>query len=285
MGIDEKMPFVGMCAWLLKGGRLVDRVKWLIKNGFTGISFLQNVMDEEESECRDAAQAIISSGFNVTYHGNVHHKLSKDGKLDTEFAKRLIDSVIWWHQNTKGVFSCCFDSISLPSNPKNFTFELNKEYMGLLSAGLKKYGIRVGIENAPKFSAIKDIEKFKASCGEYNIGMLFDAGHANMHVRTDKVQGEEEVGEYYSKLPVEALEIHFSDNFGEKDEHKYLGYGNLDVKSLLKAVKTKPFKGQLSVEVCKDILSSQYGFDINDPKEMDNILRSRDKIIKSWNDE
>lgn len=276
------MPYLGMCAWLLKGGRLVDRVEWLIKNGFTGISFLQNIADTEEKECKDAAAAIISAGFNVTYHGNVHHRLSTDGKLDTEFIKRLIDNVIWWHENTRGVYSCCFDSMSLPAAPKNFAFDLNKEYMELLSTGLKKYGIRVGIENAPKFSNVKDIELFKKSCNNLNIGMLFDAGHANMHARTDKVQGEEEIGEYYSKLPIEVLEIHFSDNFGEKDEHKFLGYGNLDIRSLIKKVKKKPFKGQFSIEVCKDILSGQYGLDINDPEDMDNILRSKDKIMKAW---
>ncbi|OGF51619.1 MAG: hypothetical protein A2044_04295 [Candidatus Firestonebacteria bacterium GWA2_43_8] len=113
--------------------------------------------------------------------------------------------------------------------------------------------------------------------------MLFDAAHANIHVRSGNYKKENELGAYYKTLPLPVWELHFSDNLGKKDEHRELGYGNLDLAALLGAVKEKGFAGQLSIEVCKDILAGEYSFDIDIPGETDPVLRSRDKIISIWN--
>ena len=39
---NNSHPPVGMAFWLLTGGRLIDRIEWIIDNGFSGVSFLQN---------------------------------------------------------------------------------------------------------------------------------------------------------------------------------------------------------------------------------------------------
>ena len=284
----KSLPPLGVCAWLLKGKSLTARIEWIIKNKFTGVSFLQGVMDTEAKDRRDAAAAIKAAKLNVTYHGNVHHKLTNSGELDLEFVKKLVEDVKWWNENTGGVYSCCFDPIKTPKDPPGtFNVKINKEYMTLLNFGLKNHGVKIGIENvfegAAKFYTAEDILNFIKECAGMDIGMLFDAAHANIHVRSGNYKKENELGAYYKTLPLPVWELHFSDNLGKKDEHRELGYGNLDLAALLGAVKEKGFAGQLSIEVCKDILAGEYSFDIDIPGETDPVLRSRDKIISIWN--
>ena len=277
-------PPVGMALWLLGDGSMAESVEWIVENDFEGVSLLQNVMDADKYERTDTAAAIASSGLNVTYHGNVNDHLINFNTLDKDFIDRMIDDVIWWHENTGGVLSCCTDSVNVPGeNHKNiFDCEINRQLMEKLISGLDRYGIRIGIENSfggkTKFCGLNDIAGFENT----KTGMLLDAGHANIHVRSDGIEGETEIGDYIKRIPLEIYEVHFSDNFGEKDEHKQLGYGNLDLASMFAALRATGFSGIFTVEVCVDILSGKYKADIHNPAQTDPILISRDKIKERW---
>jgi sugar phosphate isomerase/epimerase len=282
------LPPIGMALWLLSGGQMMDRIEWLIDNGFQGLSFLQSAIDIDEHERKDVAAAIVSAQLYVTYHGNVHHKLKESGGLDTDFVNRMIDDVIWWHENTNGVYSCCSDSINPPREDGTtaFDFDLNKQHLDLMAGRLSTYGICVGIENSfgkeHRLCALNDIAHMKEICSGSQIGMLLDAAHANIHVRSDGIEDENNIGTYVSKLPLEVLEVHFSDNVGKQDEHKQLGYGNLDLGDLFNALKSNGFAGKFTIEVCVDILSGKYGSSIYDSKQTDALLISRDKVIENW---
>ncbi|MFC1478984.1 sugar phosphate isomerase/epimerase family protein [Planctomycetota bacterium] len=286
----EGCPPIGMALWLLAGGHLIDRIEWVISNGFQGISLLQSAMDIDVEERKDVAAAITAAKLYVTYHGNVHHKLNESGELDTDFADRMIDDVVWWHENTNGVYSCCSDSIKAVREDGTavFDFDLNKQHMDMIAGRLNTYGIHVGIENGcggkNRFCTIDDFVRIKEMCSGSDVGMLLDAGHANIHVRSDGVENEDNITSYVSKIPFEIREVHFSDNVGKQDEHKQLGYGNLNLSDLFKAFKNREFTGKFTVEVCVDILSGKYGSDINDPKQTDALLVSRDKITAAWAD-
>jgi len=281
-------PPIGMADWLLTGGSRIDRIAWLIENGFQGISFLQNIMDIDPSERIDVAAAISEADLYVTYHGNVHDHLKKTGELDLDFASRMFDDVIWWHENTNGVYSCGSDSINAlqPDGSAIFDFNLNRDHINLMASRLCKYGIRVGIENSfggkDKFCTTNDSVCIKELCSEYPIGMLLDTGHMNIHLQSDNTQNEDSVSNYISNLPLEIFEVHFSDNFGKKDEHKQLGYGNLNLDNLFDSLKQIKFNGKFTIEVCVDILSGKYFSDIHDSSQMEALLISKDKIKTAW---
>lgn len=279
-----------MAVWLLEGGRLIDRVEWLAKNGFSGVSLLQHVIDVDPKERQEAAAAVVSEGLWVTYHGNVHHKLKESGELDMDFALRLTDDVLWWHENTRGVGSCCSDPIHVPRSDgtKYFDFDMNRRHMKFMAERLGTYGIPIGIENscggAGLFCSVNDIVRFKDLCRDIPMGMLLDAAHANIHVRSDD-NGREHQGDvaaYLRQLPFEFLEVHFCDNQGLEDEHKYLGYGNLDLPAVLRVLKDRDFTGKFTVEVCFDRLGGKSAADIRNPAETDGLLISRDKLLSEW---
>gem|GEM_PF-2916709 len=116
-------PPIGVALWLLEGKNMTDCVEWVINNNFEGVSFLQNVMEIDKQERKDVAQALDSAGLGVTYLGNVNNHLKNSNELDTEFVKRMIEDIIWWHENTNGVFSCCSDAINVPGNNCESVFD------------------------------------------------------------------------------------------------------------------------------------------------------------------
>jgi len=277
-----------MADWLLTGGSRLDRIEWLIDNGFQGISFLQSIMDIDEIERQDMADAIKASDLYVTYHGNVQDHLTQSGELDLDFDNRMIDDVIWWHENTNGVYSCCSDSVNTPHPDGTyfFDFDMNKVHINLMASRLCKYGIRVGIENSfggnQRFCTSKDFAHIKTLCSECEIGILLDTGHANIHLQSDKNSNENNIADYVSNLPLEIFEVHFSDNFGKQDEHKQLGYGNLNLEQMFKALKSREFAGKFTIEVCVDILSGKYVSDIYNSKQTEALLISKDIITSTW---
>jgi len=70
-----------MAFWLLSGGKLIDRIEWIIDNGFKGVSFLQNAIEIDKEERKEMAAAIVSSQLYVTYHGNVHDNLKESSDI------------------------------------------------------------------------------------------------------------------------------------------------------------------------------------------------------------
>jgi len=278
-------PVIGVCLWLIEGKDMSDTIDWCVKNGFGGISLSQVFMAREKAERVGAAKALAFSGLNLTYHGGVSHKVTTSGMLDRGFVKDVIEDVLFWHENAGGIKSFCFDPVKVPGKGSEFILEINKKYAVMLSETFKKKGIQLGVENvfnsALEFSSLEVISDFKTECKDLGLGMLFDAAHANIHVRSDAIKGENEIGAYFEALPYEVLEIHLSDNKGVKDEHRGLGNGNLDLSALVKAAKKKGFKGQFSVEVCKDILKGQYGMNIHDLEEISPVLKSRDKLLEA----
>ncbi len=266
----------------------MEHLEWIIKNGFGGVSLLQNAMDIDQDQRQDLAAAIAGADLTLTYHGNVHHKLQEAGVLDKDFSARMFDDVIWWHENTNGVYSCCSDSINIPCQNGNtaFDFEVNRQHLQAADSRLAKYGICVGLENSfgreNRLASVADISQMVQMCSDLELGLLLDAGHANIHVRSDGKPNESNIDSYVQALPLEILEVHFSDNRGQQDEHKQLGYGNLDLGGLFRALQARGFKGQFTLEICADIVTGQYGLDISDPETTDILLRSRDKIIEAW---
>ena len=279
-------PIIGIAIWLLKGP-LPDRVRWAIDNGFTGVSLLQTVMEEDKAECMEAASIIRDAGLNVTYHGNFGHKLLPGNRIDRDLVARMMENILWWHAHAGGIKSACFDSVNATDTQgqRTFLWDLNIEAASLLWESLKDEQIRVGIENSTgpgTFCSIADFTRFGEECAPLSAGMLLDLGHANLHVRSDAVAGETSIGEYLAAIPLDILEVHVSDNMGERDEHRHVGYGNLDLDEAMRALRLRSCNSQITVEVCVDIRSGLYGASLDNPGQLEPILVTRAAIADAW---
>jgi len=282
----HQSPVIGMALWLLRGRSVADRVAWLAGHGFSSVSLLSIDLPVTPRK-REAASAMKDAGMLITYHGNVQQNLRPDNTIDEDFIKSVVDDVLWWHENAGGIFCCCSDPI-LGAGQDGAVF-LREQYarlMRLLAERLRPQGIRTGIENSfdeeGRLRSIADIVGFDDECRGLNIGMILDAGHTNIHVRSQEVAGENDLGQFVRDLPLDVLEVHLSDNGGVEDDHKPLGQGNLDLAALVCAVRRRGFTGPFTLEFRPGPLTDGGVADIDDPVKVEALLAARDAVLDAW---
>jgi len=267
---------VGMALWLLTGKRLPDRVQWAVRSGFESLALLQLHMRYDAAERREAAAAIREAGLALTYHGNVHENLTAAGDLDIDFVSRMCDDVIWWHENAGPVAACASDPLH-----RNNVFDLDSSVrlMSIFNEKFGARGIRYGIENGfggeQRFQSIADMTNFGRHAMPTQPGLLFDTGHAHIHL---KGATGETLAQYVRAIPLPILEVHVSDNHGERDEHLPLGSGTFDMTTLCRTLREIGYAGPITVEVCPNILVKHYCSDIDNESQTDALLRTRDAI-------
>lgn len=280
-------PAFGMAAWLLTGPRWSECAAWVVEQGFTGISLHPSLMRLDRRERERAAGVVREAGLHLTYHGNVPRARSRSHDFDRDFAGRMADDVLWWHEHAVAVSFCGLDVIKSGGGTAEGEgmIELNLAVAAMLSERLLPHDIPVGFENncAPTpFTRLDSLTQLKRDHGAVLRGILLDAGHANVHVRRDQDSAGRDLGDYVRGIPFEIFDVHLSDNNGAADEHRPLGHGNLDLAGLCEALRARGFKGQLTVEVCVDIASRRYAADIRNPEQTEPLLASHDRIREAW---
>lgn len=269
----------GYCGWLLYGKRLPEIIEFLHQEGFNSISWLQSILKVDPEERRDAAAAIKEKDFTLCWHGNVQNNMTPENTLDESFAGRVFEDVLWWHENTNGVVSCCSDALH------RFGREQTFRLLQLQSEIFEGTGIGYGIENAfgKSYASLDEMneyrERLKKICPARDAGMIFDVGHANIYLKKDCPE-KMTLREYINRIPFRFFELHITDNHGLTDEHFMPGTGNIDFTELREALEEKGFNGVISLEVCRDIQNGLYGFDVSDPADQDIIRRARDSFRK-----
>ena len=131
-------------------------------------------------------------------------------------------------------------------------WELNLESVRDLLSAARKVGVNATIENGLHpfpflMKTADDFVCFYKDLGETNLGITFDLGHANVN---------NQINEFFEKLPERIVHVHLHDNHGKTDEHLGLGDGNIDWQKTVRAFKKIDFKGTLVVESAKNVEES-----------------------------
>ena len=232
---------LGYCGWLLTGKRLPDTIQFLADNGYNSISWLQDIVDADEIERKEAAAAIKELDFSLCYHGNIQWKLTPEWTVDLDFFNRMANDVMWWHNNTNGVISCCSDAIhrKIKESDTSATYlkDTTLQLLKLENEFFKGSGIGYGIENGffikPEFKSktYASTEHMKGFMGALEnpegIGTILDVGHANIYLKSGN-QGKLSLIDFIKEIPFKIYEVHVTDNMGDKDAHTAPGTGNID---------------------------------------------------------
>lgn len=284
---------LGYCGWLLKGKPLPDIIQFLADNDYSSISWLQDIVDADEIERKEAAAAIKELNFSLCYHGNVQWRLTPEWTVDLDFFYRMANDVMWWHNNTNGVISCCSDAIHRKINEsdksatylKDTTLQLLKLENEFFKGSEIGYGIENGFYVNPEFKSktYASTEHMKEFMGALEnpdgIGTILDIGHANIYLKKGN-QNKLSLIDYIRQIPFKIYEVHITDNMGDKDAHTAPGTGNIDFGELREGLNEVGFDGVISMEVCKDAAHFDNCFNLKDTKQCDCILRTRDSFLK-----
>lgn len=282
---------LGFCGWLLDGVSLPEKVEFLAREGFVSIAWLQTILKADPVEREEAAAAIREKNFALTWHGNMHADLTVDLKLDLGFVNAVFDDVIWWHERTGGVVSCCSDMISVapPGAARTYLREETLRLFQLAADRFEGTGIGYGIENAffmpdgTGYASLAEMRTMKQRLRNApHAGMILDAGHANVYL-TYNAPGALTLDQYVRELPFKIYELHITDNLGYRDQHLLPGEGTLDFARLRAGLESRgDFDGVISLEICPDILNNQYTWDISKPENRDVIRRARDRFLAAF---
>ena len=270
-----KQYTLGYCMWLLKGGSLPERIRFLYDHGFRSMAKLQSTGSADSSEARDAAQLIRELGMTMTCHTNVQANL-KNRRMDPDFARRALEDDLWWYHATGGALrSCCSDVVSA-QDPREILLDDTAALAEMQREIFGGTGVLTGIENAtyPEYC----LPEHFAAMKPHSTAILLDAGHAHISLHTmPQLQGMS-MEEYLDAIDLPIAEVHITDNHGLKDEHLAPGDGNADFASLLRGLEKRQETPVISLEYCYDILHGLYAHDITIPAERDRVLRAMDAM-------
>lgn len=97
----------------------------------------------------------------------------------------------------------------------------NLEGVRLLVKFAEDHGLKASIENGMTPFVLKDVEEFKRFYSEVDgdVGLTFDAGHANLVGQVES---------FLMEFPERIVHVHAHDNYGKHDQHLGIGYGNIN---------------------------------------------------------
>ena len=197
-------------------------------------------------------------------HGGVNNLVNKDGSKNNDIYERMIGAI-----NFANKFNVHKLTLHLGSSFKDDGVSRAMLVDGVilvlkeLCDYAKRYKMNVMIENMPRDSELgyspDEILYIINNVGKDNLKFIMDTGHAHV--------SSYELSLYVEKLKDYLYHMHFSDNHGISDEHKPIGEGNIDFKSLfidLKKVKYNELH-------CLEILFNDYTDLIRYAKKIDEF--------------
>ncbi len=276
---SPKSPSIGLALWLIDGPTMTARVEWAIEHGFSGLGLHHCFADAAPADKASAAALAAAAGLSITYHPNL---MTSQGP-DWELLERVLADVREWQQRTGAVLCCCFDALqSAPDAHGNrVLWEDNLRMVKTAAQALAGSGVAVGLENNFRPGAYHrpaDLERFARLCAPTPVVHLLDVGHAHLVACGGEAEVPASVADFVRAMPATPIEVHFSDNPGDRDRHLALGQGTIDLPATLAALFARNFVGQLTIEVCVDIVNGLYAADPDNPVHTEAILRSRDRI-------
>ena len=99
--------------------------------------------------------------------------------------------------------------------------EIHRESLRTVAEWGAEYGVRVGVENMPRFPILdaQTCERLRELVEDIEIGVTFDVGHLN--TTTGKFE------RFLDVFRDRIIHVHLHDNSGERDEHLALGDGTV----------------------------------------------------------
>lgn len=129
-----------------------------------------------------------------------------------------------------------------PMHPRSFFVQRDIETLGDLHETAKRYGVGLMVENIPHdFNTIEQLAELLDPLSE--LGLHLDIGHANLEVPYNTTC------ELIRRFGNRVRHVHFHDNNGQADQHLPLGTGNIDVASIVDALKEIGYDETITLEV------------------------------------
>lgn len=257
--------YKGVAIWNYAGDA-VENARRFKEAGFDAVSwnaplFVERYNDDDRER---VAEYLKESGQYLTMHNLLPDPDSKEIIEDCRKAWRILADWNAKHHLLNGMtFDFCF--------PHDKQLPLLREVMDVF----RGTGVFLACEDTPLNA--RTMEKFaKYITPEDDYGILIDLGHMNVRQNMMEMHEPEDIMRTFKQLPLKLRELHLHSNWGRRDEHREVGYGNLPLKAVTDAAKEIGFDGIVTVEI---VNSQQWTIDEHIAKAIDTSKR----FFDSWN--
>jgi sugar phosphate isomerase/epimerase len=168
---------------------------------------------------------------------------------DAQAAREHIEAVARFQQETGRVRLMTFDPgfYRRPDNTTAYHADATAQILERALERLAPLGIRVGLENWAINAHPDDFTQVAQRLDDPALGILLDLGHLHIALGAGVVAPSAEA--FVAALPLPIWEIHVHDNDGQRDQHRPLGQGTLDIDAMAGALQAHGFDGYVTVEI------------------------------------
>ncbi len=186
---------------------------------------------------RELAAFLNDTGMKLT----VHYLLpDPDAPDKCQAFLNGIDHMSYWQQQYGLLNGLTFDVRYEKSRLMPYlNYTLNVMRLSGVRIAMEDYPLSQGECSLPE-SIVHPLDDF---------GLLIDIGHMNL--RQTK-SGSHEAADFlnaFRALPYPIHEVHVHDNLGEKDDHRWLGFGTLPLNAVARGLHEAGFSGIATVEI------------------------------------
>ena len=235
---------IGCATWLLGADKLLEAVRAACDAGLTAVSLnyapIERLLPDE---LRELNHLMESHDLVATLHTSVGLAGDEQWPWVLQFRLAWIRE---WHEQTGRLACVTFDPGFIVDGEARI-FDVARSSAALRSAAevFAPLGVKVGIEYSHRcLNTVRLVTEFAEAANFPHVGQLLDLGHLNMCVQ----RGECDATEFILNSPLEIVELHVHSNNGERDEHRPLDEGTLDLAPVVAALKTRGFDGIATLE-------------------------------------
>ncbi len=217
---------------------LRQQVQWWADHGFDAISFTADQLLQLDPSHQGALCDLLAEReLAVTVHNAQLVPADIARALGDLLGERLINvtmNPVMWH-DSRGVL---LDARKMG------------RLLGEIAAATRGTPLHFGIEDFPRDKLALDFfrEDISGVLSNPRFGTIIDLGHMNYWLQSREYYQDVTPAAYLAGVPVPILEVHVHDNAG-KDDHGYLGFGNMDVPAVADALRRTGFDGISTIEV------------------------------------
>jgi len=122
---------------------------------------------------------------------------------------------------------------------KDKAYEKGRESLRAISNAARDVGVKVGLENMPRIwvATCETLESWKRMTEGIDVGFTLDVGHAWTMGQLDE----------FLTLADRTVNVHIHDNVGDRDEHRVLGKGSVDLQRAVRGLRDA-YSGNFIIE-------------------------------------
>ncbi len=243
---------------------IYDELEWIGKKGFDFVDFTIEPTHSmpEQINVAKAKKIMRKHGLGIVGHigdwrlpkDSDYPCLRKESEQEMLRAIRLLKKL--------GAEKINFHAPVVGRSDPQVIYLRNRKLIRRVLKEAKKQKVHLMMENSPHNDS-KNLKLFLKLINEFpSLGIHIDVGHANLGLQRNLMYM------LMKRYPERVLHLHFSDNYGNEDNHIKLGAGRIPWTKIIKVLKKYGYDGTITVETFR---SGKKG-----------TLESKSKLRKWW---